>query len=169
MSAALKSEAVISYPRASASASVKKNRLTVLTSNRQKRATAPLRLLTRRRYPLWLKLMILGQWASLGMAVITILGALGAYSLTVNTNRKLTVATTTLEHLQEQQQQLTAANAMFKNHLAETALTTLQGNTLHPKDVIFLEVGEAQATASESTPIPTESASPEKRVFPQGY
>ena len=169
MSAALKSEEVISYPRASVRDRDRKRKFTVLSSNSHKKATVPLRLLTRRRYPLWLKLMMLGQWASLGAAVITISGALAAYALTVNTNRKLSVATTTLEHLQEQQQQLTAANAMFKNHLAETALTTLQGNTIHPKNVIFLEAVEAQVIASETDPVADESAPSKKRVFPQGY
>ena len=113
--------------------------------------------------------MFLGQWVSFGAAVITVLGALAAYALTVNTNRQLTVATGTLERLQEQQQQLTAANAAFKNHLAETALMTLRNNTLHPRNVIFLESVEGSTVTPEMESAPLETGPSEKRVFPQGY
>ncbi|MEM9003062.1 MAG: hypothetical protein AAGE59_05970 [Cyanobacteria bacterium P01_F01_bin.86] len=165
MSAALKSEKVISHSRVYASP----NRLTVLSSKRQPKATVPIHLSTGRRFPLWLKLMVWGQWMSFGAAVLTVLGALAVYALTVDTNRQLTVATSTLERLQEQQQQLTAANAAFKKHLAETALMTLRSNTLHPRNVIFLEAVEGSVTTPKTESEPLETGPSKERVFPQGY
>ncbi|MGF1522188.1 MAG: hypothetical protein ACFBSF_07725 [Leptolyngbyaceae cyanobacterium] len=165
MTAAFKSEAMSSRSRVHAS----RRRLTVLPNNRQKQTKTSVRWATNHRFPLWLKLMVWGQWISLGAAVVTIAGALTAYALTVNTNRQLTVATSTLERLQDQQKQLTAANAAFKNHLAETALTTLKTNTLHPRNVIFLEAVEEQATPATAESIPVEARPSENRAFPQGY
>ncbi|MBE7382665.1 MAG: hypothetical protein F6J95_014780 [Leptolyngbya sp. SIO1E4] len=170
MSAVLKSEAVTSHPQASIPARARKSRrLTVLPSKNQTVSTLPIRLPTRRPYPLWLKLLGVCQRASCGMAVVAIAGTLVTYALTVNTNRKLTLATANLEHLQTQQQQLTAANAVFKNHLSQTAMTTLQSNGLHPKDVIFLETAKTPAAVPEEKAAPPAPSQPKERVFPKGY
>ncbi|MEL6381347.1 MAG: hypothetical protein AAFQ89_02520 [Cyanobacteria bacterium J06626_18] len=165
MTAAFKSEEMIPRSRVRAS----RRQLTVLPNKRQKRGKVPVHLAPKHRFPLWLKLMFWGQWISFGVAVVAIAGALAAYALTVNTNRQLTLATSTLERLQDQQQQLTAANAAFKNHLAETALTTLKANTLHPRNVIFLEAVEEQASTPETEAVPMETRPSENRAFPQGY
>lgn len=174
MVAALKSEVVTPHPAASNSIRTEKNRLKVLSDHYQSTATLPVNLSTKRRYPLWLKAVILGQRVSAGLAVLSVAGALLAYGLTVNTNRKLTLATSTLENLQAQQQQLVAANAVFKNHIAETALTTLDANTLHPRNVLFVEADATTATSSEAKSaapegLTSETNSTENQFFPQGY
>ncbi|NER82613.1 MAG: hypothetical protein F6K42_24250 [Leptolyngbya sp. SIO1D8] len=170
MSTALKSEEGISSSQTSLSSYPrKKRRLTVLSSQTGTVASRPLHLPKRRPYPIWLRLLMVSQWVSCGVAVMAVMAALGAYALTVNTNRRLTVATANLERLQEQQQQLTAASAVFKNHLAQTALTTLQSHALHPKDVIFLEVAETPETSPNTEMESKDSVSSQNQVFPQGY
>ncbi|MDB9528146.1 hypothetical protein PN498_19290 [Oscillatoria sp. CS-180] len=144
-------------------------RLTVVPSA-STAAPAPFPKQTRANRPLWLKLLVGGQWLSLGVAALTVVGALSAYGLTVNTNRRLATATTTLESLQEQQQQLTTANAVFKNHLAQIAVTYSESSVLHPKEVIFLEMAEP---ASLPEPSPTAATAAEhtkdQRFLPKGY
>ena len=165
MTAAFKSEEMIPRSRVHTS----RGRLTVLSNTAQKKPQIPTRLAIQNQFPFWLKLMFWGQWISFGAAVITISGALTAYALTVNTNRRLTVANSTLERLQDQQQQLTAANAALKNHLAEAALTTLRQNTLHPGNVVFVEALDEPVTTLEVESAPLEATPSEKHGFPQGY
>lgn len=129
-------------------------------------ATFPLQPLKR---PLWLKLLIASQRISFAVAVLTVVGTLFTYALTVNTNRRLAKATTSLEHLQEQQQQLTTANAVFKNHLAQVALSASENGALHPRDVIFLETIQPAISPEEAQPTPPHHEAKDKRFFPKGY
>lgn len=119
--------------------------------------------------PLWLQLLIVGQRLSLAMATVTVTGALSAYALTVDSNRRLTAATATLGRLQDHQQQLTTANAVFKNHLAQTALTAVDNGTLQPKDVIFLEEAEVPMPPASTEPTSVQAAPLDQRFFPKGY
>ena len=162
MSAALKSEALAARSRPAP----RQRRLRVVSTPPATPVVLP--TATPRDRPLWLKLLIAGQRASLALAGITVTGALAAYALTVDTNRRLTTTTATLGQLQDHQQQLITANAVFKNHLAQTAIAAMNEGTLHPKDVIFLE---AAAPAESSTPQPQSTPAPpkERRFFPKGY
>lgn len=128
----------------------------------------PARLPVQRRYPFWFKVLLASQWVSGGIAAIAITGAAVTYALTVDMNRQLTNASTTLENSQKQQRQLTSAKAVFQNHLANTALTAVQGAMLHPKDVIFLEGGDAHPTPPPSSKNPDLSV-PDSRPLPIGY
>jgi hypothetical protein len=103
------------------------------------------------------------------MAAITVTGALSAYALTVDSNRRLTAATATLGQLQDHQQQLTTANAVFKNHLAQTAISAVESGTLHPKDVIFWEADETKSRPEQAAPPQEKTAPPDPRFFPKGY
>jgi hypothetical protein len=103
------------------------------------------------------------------MAAITVTGALSAYALTVDSNRRLTAATATLGRLQDHQQQLTTANAVFKNHLAQTAISAVESGTLHPRDVIFWEAAETPPKSAQTTPPKAKAAPPDPRFFPKGY
>jgi len=167
MPAALKSEPLEAWPRPSAPTSPRR-RLTVVPES-SVAAPAAFPPQGQRDRPLWLKLLIAGQRLSLVMAGLTVTGALSAYALTVDTNRRLTAATATLGQLQDHQQQLITANAVFKNHLAQTAIAAMNDGTLHPKDVIFLEVAEPQPEPpTPSAPAP-EASPTERRFFPKGY
>jgi hypothetical protein len=121
-----------------------------------------------RNRPVWLKFLIAGQRVSFAVAALTVTGALSAYALTVDSNRRLTTATTTLSRLQDYQQQITTANAVLKNHLTASANAAIQDGTLHPRDVIFLELDQATVLTT-STPENREVPKPEQRFFPKGY
>ncbi len=118
-------------------------------------------------YPAWLKVLIVSQRFSLGVTLVAIAGTLAVYGLTVNANRRLAAATTRLEALEDQQNQLTTANTVFKNHLAQTALSQLGEENLNPKHVLFLEA--APVIAPPSPPADTAAPAAPKRIFPQGY
>ncbi|RZM77395.1 hypothetical protein [Leptolyngbya iicbica] len=171
MSAALKSEPLELRPRSApaATAQPRERRLTVVPTT----PASPLAFppADRAHRPLWLKLLSAGQRVSVVVAGMTIAAALSAYAVTVDTNRRLAVATTSLGQLQDQQQQLVTANAVFKNHLAQTALAAMDNGTLHPKDVIFLEITEPSPAAVASPPAtPAKAAiAPDRRFFPKGY
>lgn len=140
MSIAPKPENVVPYTHMASSRPCRQRpRLVALPSPVSAENSAPVLLPVQRRCPIWLRVLLLGQWVSGTVALITVTGAVGMYALTVNVNRQLALAATTLEHNQTQQQQLTSANAVFQNHLARTAVTILGENRLHPRDVIFLE------------------------------
>ncbi|MEM1279580.1 MAG: hypothetical protein AAGG53_06030 [Cyanobacteria bacterium P01_H01_bin.152] len=170
MSAALKSEVLETRLRSShpLSTGKRERRLTVVPTAPASPVTFP--SLQPRDRPLWVNALVLGQRLSLVVAGISVATALAAYAATVDTNRRLTVATATLGQLQDQQQQLTTANAVFKNHLAQTAITAMNDGTLHPKDVIFLEATESPESAFKM-PVtqPTEAIVPNRRFFPKGY
>lgn len=168
MSAALKSEPLAIPPRRSHQTSVRQRRLRVVP---EPTTATPVAFPAGGQHhrPLWLQLLIAGQRASLVLAGITVTSALSAYALTVDTNRRLTATTATLGQLQDHQQQLITANAVFKNHLAQTAIAAMNAGTLHPKDVIFLEA--AAPLADAPTPAPQSAPPPptERRFFPKGY
>ena len=171
MSAALKSEPLEFRPPASSETSVRQRerRLTVVPTTPASPLVFP--PVDRAHRPLWLKLLSVGQRASFVIAGVTVAAALSAYAVTVDTNRRLSVATAALGQLQDHQQQLITANAVFKNHLAQTALAAMDAGTLHPKDVIFLEITEPPTEAIQAipvTPTPAELA-PDRRFFPKGY
>lgn len=168
MSAVLKSQAEYSLSDTTSSAAPKRRRLRVMAK------VQPLKTVifppqTQSDRPLWLKLLIAGQRLSLGMAAVTVAGALSAYALTVDTNRKLTTVTASLGQLQDQEQQLTTAIAVFKNHLAQTAIDAVDSGALHPKDVIFLEAASPTPAAEPAQPASPEDLSTDKRFFPKGY
>lgn len=169
MSAALKSSEVYPQPSSTSTASRSQRRLRVIQPPPQSAATIAFPKSPRSDRPLWLKLLIAGQRLSLGLAVLTVTGALSAYALTVDSNRRLTAATATLGQLQDHQQQLTTANAVFKNHLAQTAITAVENGTLHPKDVIFLEAVDPVATPKKTPPSKSKVFPPDQRFFPKGY
>lgn len=168
MSAALKFEPLVERPRPSSQAAEPQPRLRVVP---EPGPAAPVVFpdTGRRDRPTWLKLLVVGQRVSLVVAGLAVTGTLSAYALTVDTNRRLTMTTATLGQLQDHQQQLTTANAVFKNHLAQTAITAMQAGTLHPKDVIFLEVAAPQPEASAPQPQVTDTIPKERRFFPKGY
>lgn len=171
MSAALKKSEVQPHPSATAAPQRRsRRRLQVLPTPKQVAATIVFPKSAPRDRPIWLKLLMAGQRLSLGLAVVSVTGALSAYALTVDSNRRLTTATATLGRLQDHQQQLTTANAVFKNHLAQTALAAMQDGTLHPKDVLFLEAAEpAPAAVSEQPVKPPVRPTADQRFFPKGY
>lgn len=166
MSVPLRSEeSIVDYPTAP-----KNLRPTVSSSQRYRRLSSVTNLPVAQGYPAWLRVLIVGQRLSLVMVVSTLTVALVTYGLTVNVNRRLMLTTAKLGMLQTQQKQLTAANAVFKNHLAQVAMATLQGNTLNPRDVIFLETHEgAVSPASESSSPPTQLPVSTSRPYPKGY
>ncbi|WP_204139792.1 hypothetical protein [Halomicronema sp. CCY15110] len=171
MSAALKTEPLELRPRAAhpTAARPRERRLTVVPTTPASPLVFP--PADRAHRPLWLKLLSVGQRTSLVMAGMTVAAALSAYAVTVDTNRRLSVATTALGQLQDQQQQLVTANAVFKNHLAQTALAAMDDGTLHPKDVIFLKTTEPLPAAAPAAPIApaTAAIAPDRRFFPKGY
>lgn len=124
---------------------------------------------SQRDRPVWLKLLMMGQRVSLVMAAMTVTGALSAYALTVDNNRRLTTATATLSSLQDYQQQITTANAVLKNHLIQAANAAVQDGTLHPRDVIFLETTQSSAEPSTTDAKQRTAGKPEPRFFPKGY
>lgn len=168
MSAVLKSQEARSPSWESSADSARKRRLRVLSSPRPAQPVAFPTPSSRHR-PMWLKLLIVGQRISFAMAAVTVTGALSAYALTVDANRRLTVATATLGQLQDHHQQLTTANAVFKNHLAETAITAMNEGALHPKDVIFLEAADPAHVVTTPAPKPSEPSLSDRRFFPKGY
>jgi hypothetical protein len=171
MSAALKSEPLELQPRPAHTASERRRerRLTVVPTTPASPLIFPPVGPSHR--PLWLKLLSVGQRVSLVVAGVTVAAALSAYAVTVDTNRRLSIATTALGRLQDHQQQLITANAVFKNHLAQTALAAMNDGTLHPKDVIFLEITEPLPDEAQAEPIAaTKTAiAPDRRFFPKGY
>lgn len=170
MSAALKSEVLEPRPRSSGYPAPRRRerRLTVVpTVPASPLAFPPVQ---ERDRPLWLKALVIGQRISLGVAGVTVAVALSAYAVTVDANRRLTVATASLGQLQDHQQQLITANAVFKNHLAETAIAAMNDGTLHPKDVIFLEAIEPTEPSLNAPPAQMTNASMlDRRLFPKGY
>ena len=170
MSAALKSEVLAPRPQSSGlpSKSRRERRLTVVpTVPASPLAFPPVQA---RDNPLWLKVLVIGQRVSLAVAGVSVAAALSAYAVTVDANRRLTVATTSLGQLQDHQQQLITANAVFKNHLAQTAIAAMNDGTLHPKDVIFLETTKpADAVSSAPAAQTTTTITPQRRLFPKGY
>ena len=168
MSAVLKPSEANSRPLA-ASHSRPQRRLHVVSEPARSPASTAVPKLVQRDRPLWLKFLVVGQRLSLGMAAIAVTGALSAYALTVDSNRRLTAATATLGRLQDHQQQLTTANAVFKNHLAQTAINAVEDGTLHPKDVIFWEAADPTPAADGTSAEPEETSPPDPRFFPKGY
>lgn len=145
-------------------------RPTVASSPRRQRLSAVVSLPVDQGYPLWLRALVVGQRLSLAVVASTLTATLVTYGLTVNVNRQLMLATAKLGVLQTQQKQLTAANAVFKNHLAQVAMTTLQGNTLNPRDVIFLETEKAfSSPVSEPAPASAPSPASAPLRYPKGY
>ena len=124
---------------------------------------------SQRDRPVWLRLLMLGQRVSLVIAAMTVTGALSAYALTVDNNRRLTTATATLSGLQDYQQQITTANAVLKNHLIQAANAAVQDGTLHPRDVIFLETTQSSAEPSTTDAEKGPAGKTEPRFFPKGY
>lgn len=168
MSAALKTESV-SLPSSQSAAQPATRRRSLKVIEPPVAASVIVPLQNVRDRPLWLKLLVAGQRLSLVVAGLTVTGALSAYALTVDANRRLTTATATLGRLQDHQQQLITANAVFKNHLAQTAIAALNDGTLHPKDVIFLEGVEPPLESSLPETQASPSPSTDRRFFPKGY
>ncbi|MEM6432769.1 MAG: hypothetical protein AAF773_02770 [Cyanobacteria bacterium P01_D01_bin.115] len=168
MSAALQSQEIELQPPASSMRSQSRRRLTALPSP-QPAAPAVFPSAQQRDRPNWLKLLVAGQRVSVVATTLGLAGALAAYALTVNTHRRLTAATVHLEHLQDQQQQLTTANAVFKNHLAQAARTEMRNGNLHPRDVIFLEAAPLPASPSAPASEPADALGAGQRFFPKGY
>ncbi|MEM1310989.1 MAG: hypothetical protein AAGF98_16100 [Cyanobacteria bacterium P01_H01_bin.153] len=166
MSAALKTESVSSRPQPAPVSAVRQRSLRVV--ERPVAASVIVPLQDKHERPLWLKLLVAGQRASLVVAGLTVTGALSAYALTVDANRRLTSTTAMLGHLQDHQQQLIKANAVFKNHLAQTAIAAMNDGTLHPKDVIFLETVEP-VEPRVAPPAADPAARVSQRIFPKGY
>lgn len=168
MSAALRSQEVELRSSTSPMRSPSRRRLTVLPTSPP---AAPVAFPSPRQRdrPTWLKVLIAGQRVSLVATALGVAGALSAYALTVNTHRRLTTATVHLERLQDQQQQLTTANAVFKNHLAQAARTAMNSGSLHPRDVIFLEAAPTPSSTAAPSPPPAESFAADQRFFPKGY
>ena len=171
MSAALKSSEVQPHPHVipAPQRSARHQGLRVLHPPRSASATIAFPQLSHRDRPIWLKALIAGQRLSLMLAIITVTGALSAYALTVDSNRRLTNATATLGKLQDDQQHLTTANAVFKNHLAEVAIAAMENGTLHPKDVLFLEAAKTLPTPVHDQPLEVETMPMDDRFFPKGY
>ncbi|MGF1459945.1 MAG: hypothetical protein ACFBSG_13070 [Leptolyngbyaceae cyanobacterium] len=170
MPAALKTESVVLPRRSTRGQTTKPRRLTVVPVPQAAASPVALPLPSQRERPLWLKLLIAGQRLSLVVAGVAVTGALSAYALTVDNNRRLTAATATLGRLQDHQQQLITANAVFKNHLAQTAIAALNAGMLHPSDVIFLEAEPLPTSVMDDAAAPQEVTSPpERRFFPKGY
>ncbi|MEO1094187.1 MAG: hypothetical protein AAFX01_04740 [Cyanobacteria bacterium J06638_28] len=143
---------------------------TEVSSPRRKRLSTVVNLPIDQGYPFWLRALVVGQRLSLAVVASTLAATLITYGFTVNVNRQLMLATAKLGVLQTQQKQLTAANAVFKNHLAQVAMTTLQGNTLNPRDVIFLETEEASSPpVSEPPTTSTPSSVAAPLGYPKGY
>lgn len=168
MSAVLKSQAVRPHRVAASPARGTSRRLTVLPTATPRSAPVSLPSAAARPQPLWLTALVVGQRVSLGLAAVVVTGTLSAYALTVDTNRRLTAATVTLGRLQEQQQQLTTANAVFKNHLAQAA-EAIENDALHPKNVIFLEAADLEALPPLPAPASAATPTTDKRFFPKGY
>ena len=168
MSAALRSQEVELRSSASPMRSPSRRRLTVLPTS-QPAAPVTFPSPRQRDRPTWLKLLVAGQRVSVMATTLGLAGALAAYALTVNTHRRLTAATVHLEQLQDQQQQLTTANAVFKNHLAQAARTEMRNGNLHPRDVIFLEAAPLPASPSAPAAEPADALGAGQRFFPKGY
>jgi hypothetical protein len=168
MSAALKFEPLEnSQLRPSHLEPTQRRRLTVVSTPSSPVAFPPT---GDRERPAWLRILVAGQRVSLIVAGVTVTAAVAAYAMTVDANRRLTLATATLGRLQDHQQQLITANAVFKNHLAQTAITAMNDGTLHPKDVIFLEAAEPAAEPTLTVPeTPSEATRRDRRFFPKGY
>lgn len=168
MPAALRTEDVFPQPHRSTVAS---RPLRAMPSGGRRRSPrASVQVLPRSPLPLWLKGLLLVQHASGLMTGALCVTAIAAYGMTVHTQRQLSRATATLSALQDQQQQLTNASAVFQHHLAEQAIAAEGATTAQPQNVIFLEVapvstGDRAVDAESSSPPPTVHRPP----FPMGY
>ncbi|HEY9879987.1 MAG TPA: hypothetical protein V6D29_16150 [Leptolyngbyaceae cyanobacterium] len=101
-----------------------------------------------------------------GLSVVSgllVLSALGAYSYSVYIDRHLEQATDYLARLQRSEQQLTTANEVLKNHIANQAESPSTGlQPPQPTNVIFLKPAQQRVAANPSpvapTPQPQQSA-----------
>jgi hypothetical protein len=129
---------------------------------------APVRVLPPTTRPLWLRALVVLQAT---VSVVTgglMVSVLGVYGATVHAHRQLITTRSTLERLQEQEKQLTTANAVFQNYLARQAALASETGGLHPKDVIFLEAPVAAPPKATPIPLPVEPK-PKNWSFPMGY
>ncbi len=108
------------------------------------------------------KLLSQVQVVSAVMAGALVSLALVSYGTSVYVDRQLTQSTRRLHHLQRQSEQLTTAQEVLKNHLAQQVEAGVNGlQRPHPDHVIFLQPSPQRG----QPPLP--AATPERFIWPQ--
>lgn len=127
--------------------------------------------------PLWLRLLLRCQQGTTVMAGTLMVSALALYSSTVSLNSQVGQGTQRLATLQRDRQQLTTANEVLKNHMAEQAEAPGAGlHTPHPDGMLFLNSSapSAESPRQQAVPVAPTNAVPHswgQRPFvqPLGY
>lgn len=169
MPVALKSRPAGDRPRLAVVTVPSRDQVTPFSS-RQPRTSpaasqASVRPLPKTHRPLWLHCLVAAQMASAALAAGVVGVAIMTYASTVQTERQLVRATNTLQRLQQQEQQLSAASAMLDNYLAEQTAAMVSPADQARKPVIFLESEPAAAIA----PAPAPTTAKQPRTLPLGY
>ncbi|MGD1805074.1 hypothetical protein ACP6PL_06490 [Dapis sp. BLCC M126] len=121
--------------------------------------------------PLWLKSLMATQFTSSIVTVLLASASVAFYGLTIYGQSKWTTEYQQLQKLREEEQEISVANELLKNHIAEQASTSDSG--LASRDSvkrIFLEPAPPRPAPNPPQPY-LESTSGHKYLFktPVGY
>ena len=115
--------------------------------------------------PVWLRSLLILQRGSNPLAFFLVAATLGIYAWTVSTQKLWTQEYTKLDNLQRQERQMTAANEVMKNQLAQLAEKPNTGLVPpSPANTLFLPPAPQRSTAQTATPTPEPAPS-----TPMGY
>ena len=121
--------------------------------------------------PLWLKSLMITQFTSSIVALLLASASVAFYGLTIYGQSKWTTEYQKLQKLKEKEQQISVANELLKNHIAEQASTS-ESSLASPDSVnrIFLEPAPPRPAPNVPQPY-LESSSGHEYLFkiPVGY
>ena len=121
--------------------------------------------------PLWLRSLMITQFTSSIVALLLASASVAFYGLTIYGQSKWTTEYQKLQKLKEKEQQISVANELLKNHIAEQASTS-DSSLASPDSVnrIFLEPAPPRPAPNVPQPY-LESSSAHKYLFntPIGY
>ena len=121
--------------------------------------------------PLWLKSLMATQFTSSIVTVLLASASVAFYGLTIYGQSKWTTEYQQLQKLREKEQQISVANELLKNHIAEQASTSESGLTSRDSvKRIFLEPAPPRPAPNPPEPY-LESSSGHKYLLktPVGY
>ncbi|AFZ46678.1 hypothetical protein Cyast_0703 [Cyanobacterium stanieri PCC 7202] len=158
----LRSDSVISYPRASVTPKRVKNNQT--SHENQVVSRSP-----KVKVPFWLKCFNFIGTTSTGLSIMTVMACLAVYGLTVSAPSEWTQKYRDLQELQQRERQFTFSNEVLKNQLAEESGRSDSG--LVSPDLshspVFLPKTDVEMVKPEETDI----SSPKRiqPIFPIAY
>jgi len=121
--------------------------------------------------PLWLKSLMVTQFTSSIVTVLLATTSVAFYGLTIYGQSKWTTEYQQLQKLRQKEQEISVANELLKNHIAEQASTSDSGFTSRDSvKRIFLEPAPPRPAPNPPQPY-LESSSGHKHLFktPVGY